>query len=672
MANMDDVDFMQEYSERNSAVFLVDSGSRNRTFFPGPSEYLIEFSEPIRNVFGMDILDASIPSTMYNIDFNNNRLRYYLTQPVTDGYENLATVASDFTSAFDIMACSSAFTTAMDDSTAPYDVFLAAEDEWQAELQGRLQGDPMVRLQQERSSIIVITYSIEHARLVTLLDTAVQAYGLETADLAAPSPPSSSSSPSLPNMAPAAVRTVMRDGVLYFKTRGIWYGTADTHLQTIITERVSSSTSFDNICVLLADVTPTATSPTHDIVFTHSYNVAVNAANAAAQLSFLGGLGSTEWRVTMRVLEVELGNYNLGSLSATLSDGIGSLGFRIMSTSSGNLEKQNMYMFANIASPFIFDMKNSTIAEVLGFDTLPQSPANTITLPTNRNLFVSSLAGSSNDFRLRAPGIVNLLGVRYLTLRCPEIEDHIHGSRAYGSHSTGIGVFKLPAPNEVANLRFDFINLIRRPFHPLGRMPRLTFRFEFDNGVLYDFKGINHQILITVKYYSPPRAPRPIKSVLNPDYDPDYPSYVQRVIDYAERSDDDSDNDNADRIRNTRYMRDKQHPGSAARPRQKRLNNAKTTADRGAGRAGQDMLQLRELLALEQQYDHSTTDEDEPQHSYRTGKKKPDYMRTNIDTDANANANTNTLAGAEADDDTDVDDMLTQAITQGRRALYGQ
>lgn len=572
MANVDDVDFMQEHSEKDSAIFLIDSGNRNRRFYPDPSEYLVHFSEPIRNVFGLDILDASIPGTMYNIDYHNCLLRYYLVSSSEDDVSK-EVVGKEYTSAFEVMACSSAFVNAMNKVSADYDVFLCGDVMWES-IKGNF--DNLAA-----STIVVITYSIRQAYLIVLQDALVQAIGIDTSRT-----------------------TWLKEGVFYFVSRGVWYSVTDADIIALL------QTKFDNddVCVLSIH-NPSLTSPfTHDIVFTYSYNVDIKEfqGDHDDKIRFIKDMRFHEWHMLMRSMTVELGNYNIASLGSTLSDAFGRLNFSVISASSGNLEKQNKYVFTNGNYPFIFDMKNSTMRQVLGFDSLP--PMSSTQIPDNDLLFMSFYDAYRGGFVLNAPGIVNLLGVRYLTLRCPEIEDHIHGSRAYGLHSTGVGVFKLPSPNEVAQLRFDFVNLIRKPFHPIGKITRLTFKFEFEHGVKYDFKGINHQILITMKYYSPPRVPRPPKSTLNPDYHPNYHQYMQKIADYAERSDDD----------NT--------------PEQRPMNN--NSAGRGRprmphARPKYDASELRKLLLLEQQYDHSTTDEDD-------------------------------------------DDSLALAIAAGRRNLYGR
>jgi hypothetical protein len=165
-------------------------------------------------------------------------------------------------------------------------------------------------------------------------------------------------------------------------------------------------------------------------------------------------------------------------------------------------------------------------------------------------MYASVLKDPAGPQTLDAPGLINLMGVRYITLRCPEIEDHICSTGKYGAYSTGIGVFKLLNSNQVVQLRFDFVNLVRKPFHPIGRLSRLTLRFELSDGTLYDFKGIDNQLLLTIKYYSPsPRRPGDpaapggpadgvVVSTLNPDYDPDFVRYVARRDAFAAHLDD--------------------------------------------------------------------------------------------------------------------------------------
>ena len=141
--------------------------------------------------------------------------------------------------------------------------------------------------------------------------------------------------------------------------------------------------------------------------------------------------------------------------------------------------------------------------------------------------------------KLVSPGIINLTGVRYVTLRCKEIEEHVETQGKYGPFSTGIGVFKLQSSNNVVQVRADYVNLVRKAFHPIGRLLRMTLRFELSDGKLYDFKGVNNQILLSVKYYAPVAPENEhFKSVLNPDYNYDFHRFMMQQSAYAPRLDD--------------------------------------------------------------------------------------------------------------------------------------
>ncbi len=131
------------------------------------------------------------------------------------------------------------------------------------------------------------------------------------------------------------------------------------------------------------------------------------------------------------------------------------------------------------------------------------------------------------------PGVVYLLGVRYVVLRCPEIESLI-GTHAYGKYSPGIGLFILGLNQQLVKQRLDFVHYVRKPFHPIEKLNRLTFRFELQDGSLYDFKGVDMFMILQIKTYVPKKKhPFDYKSSrLNPNYNPDF---IQFTIDEEQK-----------------------------------------------------------------------------------------------------------------------------------------
>lgn len=96
---------------------------------------------------------------------------------------------------------------------------------------------------------------------------------------------------------------------------------------------------------------------------------------------------------------------------------------------------------------------------------------------------------------------------------------------AYNNYNLGIAKFKV---NTIGfnEERFDLQKIPSREFHPIGKLSKLTFRFEASNNNLYDFKGVNHIITYIIYYYSPKfNLTSEFKSTLNPNYKNNFNDY---------------------------------------------------------------------------------------------------------------------------------------------------
>ena len=74
--SIDDIDYLKQNSFKQSYTFIIDSEDRDHSLYPNPNNYSINFTAPFKNVFGLEVIDASVPRTMYNIDKYNNILYY--------------------------------------------------------------------------------------------------------------------------------------------------------------------------------------------------------------------------------------------------------------------------------------------------------------------------------------------------------------------------------------------------------------------------------------------------------------------------------------------------------------------------------------------------------------------------------------------------------------------
>jgi hypothetical protein len=205
----------------------------------------------------------------------------------------------------------------------------------------------------------------------------------------------------------------------------------------------------------------------------------------------------------------------------------------LQNTMYGNLEKQSKYKFA-IQTPnvrFYLNNTKTTFSEAIGFATTSPSPKDKQLFsivsqwPNSSDVIVTTVQNGM-EFVITSPGIVNLNGLSYVILRCPEVESHISNSFSYSQNCPGIGMFKLGAMNQIISVRLDFVNFIRKPFHPIGKLPKITLKFETTEGASYDFKGVDHNLLLSVKFYVPKPKTTMQKFILNPNYNPDYLEYM--------------------------------------------------------------------------------------------------------------------------------------------------
>jgi hypothetical protein len=192
------------------------------------------------------------------------------------------------------------------------------------------------------------------------------------------------------------------------------------------------------------------------------------------------------------------------------------------------------------------DMAKSSSRDVLGFSEIPRKGAADYApyrIGDNDRVF-RALPVTPSLYTLETPGMMMLVGERMVVLRCPQIEDHAFPSLSHGDFSAGLGVFKL-YERTFAHLRFDFTKLTRLDFHPIGKLHKLRFRFERLNGEIYNFKGVDHHLFLSVKFLIPrnDRMLPPPQSRLNPDYDPNVMRYqVMRKLELDE-SDTESDDE---------------------------------------------------------------------------------------------------------------------------------
>ena len=146
------------------------------------------------------------------------------------------------------------------------------------------------------------------------------------------------------------------------------------------------------------------------------------------------------------------------------------------------------------------------------------------------------------SFGVSSPGILNLAYENYLVMRCPEIETHIRGSYSVNTdNEAGMGVLNIDVTG-YATTRTEFFSVIYKEFHPIGKLDKLSFRFERKSDQkLYDFKNVDLHFLMSIKFLRPFNPNKFEQSVLNPNYDGNYLGYLPKNMTSYDEQDDNTD-----------------------------------------------------------------------------------------------------------------------------------
>jgi hypothetical protein len=211
-------------------------------------------------------------------------------------------------------------------------------------------------------------------------------------------------------------------------------------------------------------------------------------------------------------------------------------------------------------APLIVDMKRSTLAENIGFDLYPTannedkyiSKPYTTTESVLAKMFYSRSnatydfdVSSENKYIITSPGIVYFIGNKYIIMRCPEIEEHLYRSLSYSKNTLGLAKFRVDSVG-INSEKLTITKIPVREFHPIGKLSRMTLRFETNKGRLYDFKGLNHNIIFAIFYYEPVQKNIPKNSILNPEYKMNYLDYLYKQEEIEGDSDDDEGGEGGD------------------------------------------------------------------------------------------------------------------------------
>jgi hypothetical protein len=527
---IEDVDFLKTNSERQSYTFLVDSSDRDRALHPTPAEYTVDFTKPFRNVVGFEVVYASIPRTMYNVDVINNKVTFYIhdgtqqqittfvpkqTVEIAPGEYTIQTlivalnailgmhVNSDPTKPF-VYITAEATTNPPDVENkirfrCPYPFFIDMFSSTCAETLGF---DEYTQISEQSVDILKRRYANP------LYSVNRQLYHSVDID---------------PNI------KLGKEQIVFDGPRGVIRKAPVSHTSFLAQRfRLTSAGYIRTLyAALFTDVVDT-----NDVCQWEIRHSSVDGTHPDMTRPY-----------------IVRGSIAVSFIDGTLSDS---------GDVKAKLEANTNYwvVFYSNASDDMYLYYNDVIATDTTMAVSTDSGSSWSYLDNNGVYFNLSIRIVVCDeyHVLTAPGMYSLIGPKYIVLRCQEIEEHSFRSLAFSKYHLGLGMFKLGVVGYSEN-RMDFNKVPLREFHPIGKLTRLTLRFELPNGMLYDFKGVNHNITFAIHYLEPKQTLHFQQSILNPNYDGNFINYMYKQEDQEGDSEDQEDAEDFDRDRLEDYRR---------------------------------------------------------------------------------------------------------------------
>ena len=603
--SIEDVNYLKENSIKQTYTFLIDSSGRDRTIFPDPNNYVVEFSTPFRNIIGMEIIDASIPRTMYNVDIENNSIYYYIgtddndsliKDGVTDEIEAdaIVTTALIVNNSLNIKDRGYAYIKNVVNlyniynsggiggaikgitislkltAFSSYKNFIGADNSYTLLdfrynhlINPKISEDAPIIVKLIRQNSETQTYNLlfrigneTNEKIINNINLSYLTHIAWTISenniwqiyLNATTDPSKTHESSI------GIKNVFYTDKYIGKRFELDYGDWDTANLYISDFKIYNRVL--NQKELYDCNNNVHTNTISNLIIWYKMDVIINDI-----VENSGHKKTINYQDVFNKQDIMPGDYTLKTFFTNYDElNNFEIGFKEHSDPSELTNLMDIYS----RKPFILDMKRSTISENLGFDL----HANQNTLGryiykdiyrynnnmikifhsvTNDNQVKEFNDGKVDIYKIVSPGIVYFIGNKYIVMKCPEIEAHLYGSLSYSKYTLGLAKFRVDNVG-INSERLSITKLPVREFHPIGKLAKMSLRFETNKGTLYDFKGVNHNIVFAIYYYEPIQKKFPEGSLLNPEYKMNYIDYQYNQEEIEGDSDDDEEDFSRDNI----------------------------------------------------------------------------------------------------------------------------
>ncbi len=593
---IEDIDYLKKNCKKENFILFIDSKKRNKKIGHTPSEYVVVFDEPFKNVYGLEILDASIPRTMYIIDKYNDTFEYTIrhnniseTKIISFDRQdyNIETLLSELSKNLTFDFGTNSISISAFSLSTPY------------ERKGKIYYTskyPFIFNFTNYNISEILGFdefaTNDHSDLYNFIDN--QEFGSIIKD---------DIGEEIHQYTEYDLGDYFESGITINNTL-TFYDTDNSLNYVNIYKNNSamqifnqiennfystSSRSINTIIIYIGlrhtiipdDYLDPSSLSTLNITWEiREFN---KESNIFSESLISGKINDTDADIKNIIITTLTNKKNLTNASIavnpmykieiTLNSDIynllqysGDNGNKVFSFILHEDTKENdqkdglIWYYDTMSSNYIQTINTNQVESMRLFswnsDTLLENNSTNDSINTliiddplsnifNNNCIIGNSFGltiksSYKNFILTPDGRISLVGERFIILRCPEIESQLSGSYAYGSNSPGLALFKLGVLG-FADARFDFSSINYKEFHPIGKLEKLHFRFEISTGELYDFKGVNHNLLIVIKFLRPA-----INSNTTNDYYPLNINYNPSYIDYMKNQNDILNNEESD------------------------------------------------------------------------------------------------------------------------------
>jgi hypothetical protein len=523
---IEDLQFLRSHASKEEYIAVVDSTKRNKLQYPTPQEYVVEFDAPFENVYGIDVIDVNIPRSGYIIDTYNNQIYFrfeYLGSSVRNfvkgevpvgNYGSTSAVSQEITDISDLIeAIEDALRDPSDELNNKlnpgYDPDNPDARRIRVEIVGAEdQTDPVVIAKAFRRnkkirfrSPYAFAIDVRRSTLRSIIGLAGRSdetnFVSSNDEKRLPESTTILESPSNPTDFFPVLRNQYLIQTFVPSIQGSPVGTGNFQQITIVFGSIGTPPTGNGQVTLrieeefLNENEEMARTIVYqkDIPYAsliHASGTTKTIVFTGPDVSYQGEPVVIKKQVLYDIYIVDEGNDDLNNCWAVYHGQV-----------SEPVEQNVMYK------------------EELGERIRYYDPLHTMAVSIK-----SLVSGQA----IEPEGIVDLFGERYIQLRCPEIEEHLHRNRAYERYNVGLAI--VPTSLEYRNLSEKFVMLPSRMFHPIGRLKRMTFRFETSGGELYNFNGIDHTVTMIVRYYKVTEAEPLDAFVQNPHYRSNYLEYL--------------------------------------------------------------------------------------------------------------------------------------------------